>query len=90
MSIVEKMERLKKRFDASISSFEDKQNEIKEIQNDQRIMQGEYKVLLELGIEAGVLDMDGNVVKEKLEEEPVGKQANPILQEEDQNESKGS
>jgi len=72
MSIVEKMEDLKKRFDASKKAFEQKQEEALAIQNEQRIMQGEYKALLELGVEQGVLDSEGNpvIVEEVSDEEP--------------------
>lgn len=75
MKIVEKMEALKKRFDYSIKEFEELQSRISEIQNEQRTMQGEYKVLLELGIEAGVLDMDGNPITQDDIEDVVVKEA---------------
>lgn len=75
MKIVEKMEALKKRFDYSIKEFEELQSRISEIQNEQRTMQGEYKVLLELGIEAGVLDMDGNPITQDDIEDAVVKEA---------------
>lgn len=75
MKIVDRMSSLKKRFDYSIKEFEELQSRISEIQNEQRTMQGEYKVLLELGIEAGVLDMDGNPITQDDIEDTVVKEA---------------
>lgn len=63
MNIIEKIDALRKRFDESIELFNKKQEELIEIQDEQKIMQGEYKALLELGLEMGLLDENGNTVE---------------------------
>lgn len=72
MKLVKKMEELKVRFEESKNLFDETQEKLLEIQNEQRIMQGEYKALLELGMETGVLDSEGNpvIVEEVSPEEP--------------------
>lgn len=65
MKLQEKMEDLKKRFEESVALFEETQEKLIQIQNDQRVMQGEYKTLLELGIDEGIFDEEGNVIEKK-------------------------
>lgn len=65
MDIVTQMESLKQRFDEVQKLVTSKQQELVELVDEQKRMQGEYRLLLQMGIDQGILDNRGNpVVKE--------------------------
>jgi len=63
MDIVKKIENAKSNFDKLKQTVENKRSEIAEIEDEIKRLQGEYRVLVEMGKEQGVVDESGKVIK---------------------------
>ena len=68
MDIIQKINELKENFVNNQRAIENHKKEINVLLDNQKRMQGEYNILLELGQETGVLDENGDAVfEEKLD-----------------------
>jgi len=65
MNVLEKINALKERFEISQGEINEHYKAIQSLQDQQKSMQGEYKILREMGIEEGVLDEEGMPVEAK-------------------------
>lgn len=78
MDIVAKLNGRREKFENIKGLKEAREREIQQMDEELRLVQGEYRMLIELGKEMGILDNEGNPIQrpEVVNEEPV--ENNPL------------
>lgn len=64
MKIVEKIQEISVKFKNIQEVITMRQQEINQLSDESKRLQGEYRLLIEMGKEAGVVDEEGNIIKE--------------------------
>ncbi len=62
MDILKKIEQLKLNYDIQNDLIDQKKKEIEDITDEMKRMQGEYRLLVQLGKEQGLIDEEGNII----------------------------
>jgi len=62
MNIIKRMEEVKTKYDNLLKARENLKNQISSLEDEEKRMQGEYRLLISLGVEEGILDEKGNLI----------------------------
>ena len=67
MDIIEEMEEKRQEFDKIESKIEEYQKSINELIDELKRLQGEYRLLVKMGYNQGILDEKGNPLEKEIE-----------------------